>query len=78
MLQVRQVFRQGLALVVHVAAVPDTDDRDEQTVVLNGVDDAVVPDSDPPVVVIAFHLLDSVRARVIGKGIYVWAQAFLN
>ncbi len=47
----------------------DADHEDEKTLVLDAVDNAVVPGTDPVQVIRAFELLDARRAWVLGQGI---------
>ena len=49
---------------IDLAAVADTDDENDETVIEDAIDNAIIPDADPPCVIHARHLLDTMRARV--------------
>ena len=55
------------ALLVHLAAVCNASDRDEFRRVVDDVKHAPVPDSDAPLVLIAFQLFASCGPRIIGQ-----------
>ena len=55
------------AALVDVAAVSDGDDEDEENLVADLVDDAVVAGADPPLAVPTDELLGSARTRLVCK-----------
>lgn len=57
------------SLTVHFPAVANANDNHNQAVVLNCVDNAVVSDTDSPVIPIAFQLFNSMRAGIINQGV---------
>lgn len=63
--------------VVHIAAVPNQHDDDDQHIVSNLVDDPVVADADSKKRIGARDLLAPVGARIVAQAINALSDAFL-